>query len=465
MKFNKNSKIVIIGAGPSGIHMAYELTKIGYTNIKILEKENEVGGQSKSVKIGRDYHDLSTFNLLTQFEYVKEFARDVGVETFFVKNKQVQCINELGNKVSMLDYTLDEYYKITKSRSKIGLYFRYKSEINKLLKFKELYTDNDGFPLLEYKDILARSFLQFCQDNNFVILAILMKIKTKSWGAHYIEKLTMFEVVTGGKVNMGLITDSPIIKTGFNSLWTKAVQKFNLQVKLSAKVTKIEMCDASNNKKAAKNFVRLSYSNPNNSIITEEFDLCFVACHFPIKILKNPTFEQKQIFKHFNLRSTCHTISTVYTGISQNNSPLAPITFSLQESKVKFPINIVINRPAILSNNGCLTKVASQFYVGNSKFGAVKNKKFYEEAEEDLKQDLLDNFSEVVLSIHTKSYFHNWGNWITEEDVKKEYPWKILNIQGDNNMFFIGEHYFASGVPKTFIYNKLLLKRHGFYNQ
>ncbi|XP_049396525.1 uncharacterized protein LOC125860576 [Solanum stenotomum] len=49
--FATNTKIGIIGSGPSGISAAYALVKLGYTNITILEKYNFVGGMCESVDI------------------------------------------------------------------------------------------------------------------------------------------------------------------------------------------------------------------------------------------------------------------------------------------------------------------------------------------------------------------------------------------------------------------------------
>ncbi|KAK3084335.1 hypothetical protein FSP39_011742 [Pinctada imbricata] len=40
-----DDRIAIIGAGPSGIHMAYRLKELGFRNIEILEKENRIGGR------------------------------------------------------------------------------------------------------------------------------------------------------------------------------------------------------------------------------------------------------------------------------------------------------------------------------------------------------------------------------------------------------------------------------------
>lgn len=45
---DKSKKIIIIGAGPAGIHMASLLTKAGFKNITLLEKSNRICGKSKT---------------------------------------------------------------------------------------------------------------------------------------------------------------------------------------------------------------------------------------------------------------------------------------------------------------------------------------------------------------------------------------------------------------------------------
>lgn len=47
-----NQKIVIIGAGPSGIAAATKLIENGFTNVKILEAESRIGGRVNTVAFG-----------------------------------------------------------------------------------------------------------------------------------------------------------------------------------------------------------------------------------------------------------------------------------------------------------------------------------------------------------------------------------------------------------------------------
>lgn len=54
----KNPKIVIIGAGTSGIAAATKLFENGFTNITVLEAGNRIGGRVHSVEFGDSIIDL-----------------------------------------------------------------------------------------------------------------------------------------------------------------------------------------------------------------------------------------------------------------------------------------------------------------------------------------------------------------------------------------------------------------------
>lgn len=49
---NRDAKIIIIGAGISGIAAADYLTRAGFTDFKILEASNRTGGRIYTVNVG-----------------------------------------------------------------------------------------------------------------------------------------------------------------------------------------------------------------------------------------------------------------------------------------------------------------------------------------------------------------------------------------------------------------------------
>lgn len=50
---NKNPKIIIIGAGPSGIAAASKLYENNFTDVTILEVENRIGGRVYTTQFGK----------------------------------------------------------------------------------------------------------------------------------------------------------------------------------------------------------------------------------------------------------------------------------------------------------------------------------------------------------------------------------------------------------------------------
>ena len=51
--FVQTDPIVVIGGGPAGVHMASRMKQLGYTNIRVLERTDRVGG--KSLTLYRNY--------------------------------------------------------------------------------------------------------------------------------------------------------------------------------------------------------------------------------------------------------------------------------------------------------------------------------------------------------------------------------------------------------------------------
>ena len=53
-------QVCVVGAGPSGIHMALKLKKYGYSDVTVLEKSGRVGGKSFDVSYRGVKYSLGT---------------------------------------------------------------------------------------------------------------------------------------------------------------------------------------------------------------------------------------------------------------------------------------------------------------------------------------------------------------------------------------------------------------------
>lgn len=70
------TRICIVGAGAAGLSAAHYLRQEGYTNVTVLEKEQEVGGKCHTVhQDGRPY-DLGAFTLTWAYKHTLALARE-----------------------------------------------------------------------------------------------------------------------------------------------------------------------------------------------------------------------------------------------------------------------------------------------------------------------------------------------------------------------------------------------------
>ena len=74
---SKSSSIAIIGGGPAGVHMAYTLSKAGFTNITIFEKSDRIGGKSCSIKQADGMvQEMGTCYLSPDYAEIKQLMSD-----------------------------------------------------------------------------------------------------------------------------------------------------------------------------------------------------------------------------------------------------------------------------------------------------------------------------------------------------------------------------------------------------
>lgn len=62
------TRIGVIGGGPSGLSAAYALSKLGYSNVTVLEKYHTVSGMCESADIEGKYHykGMTSLNFLQE---------------------------------------------------------------------------------------------------------------------------------------------------------------------------------------------------------------------------------------------------------------------------------------------------------------------------------------------------------------------------------------------------------------
>ena len=114
-------KVCIVGAGPSGIHMALKLKKLGYDDVTIFEKSGRVGGKSYDVQFRGSPYPMGTIFLEpTYFDNVVPLAREYNVgEILPLPSVGMWTSNQGGSNITLAEYYITELSKFTNSQDPI----------------------------------------------------------------------------------------------------------------------------------------------------------------------------------------------------------------------------------------------------------------------------------------------------------------------------------------------------------
>ncbi len=108
-------KIVIVGAGLSGLTTAYKLSKRGNYNVTLLEKSDYLGGRVRTVKVNNIDVNVGGFIIFPWYKYLRDFIRELDLENKLIKFNPLSnfwLINEEFIRNNSLKFNLSLYQKI-----------------------------------------------------------------------------------------------------------------------------------------------------------------------------------------------------------------------------------------------------------------------------------------------------------------------------------------------------------------
>ncbi|KAH6756783.1 hypothetical protein C2S53_020927, partial [Perilla frutescens var. hirtella] len=127
-----NTKIAILGGGPSGLSAAYALAKLGYNNVTVIEKYHTVSGMCESVDIEGMFYDLGGQVLAASSSpTIFHMAKEIGCELEEMDSHKLALIDSYTGKyqdiqvaddyVSVITLTL-ELQEEAKKSGRIGVH-------------------------------------------------------------------------------------------------------------------------------------------------------------------------------------------------------------------------------------------------------------------------------------------------------------------------------------------------------
>lgn len=241
---NGHKKVVIIGAGPSGLTAAYELCKIGVKSV-VLEKDKVVGGISRTVNYRGYLFDIGGHRFFTKVKAVDDLWREILEEGKFLKRRRLSRIYY--NK-KFFHYPL----QATNALFGLGIYNSFRTFLS--------YTKTQLFPIkpeLSFEDWISNRFGRrlyhtFFKTYTEKVWGIPCNEISAEWAAQRIKGLSLLSALKNALITSQPKNKSNIIKTLIDSfeypekgpgmMWETVadiIKSKGSQLKLNAGVEKI----------------------------------------------------------------------------------------------------------------------------------------------------------------------------------------------------------------------------------
>ncbi|CAI9290165.1 unnamed protein product [Lactuca saligna] len=253
--FQIDTRIGIIGAGPSGLSAAYALCKLGYSNVTVIEKHACVGGMCESVDIEGRIYDLGGQVLAANSApTIFHIAKEIGAETEELDTHKFAVIDTTGK----YDDTkvVDDYISI------ISLTLKLQDEANA--------TGRIGVHAVS--DIASEPTPSFLKSNGLVSVPKSVAYGFTASGYGFVQDMPYAYVHEFTRTSMaGKIRR---FKGGYTSVWDKISKKLPVQIHCNTQVLSV-------NRKG--NTIEIEAKIVNGETQHTEFDKLIVSGSFPLQ--------------------------------------------------------------------------------------------------------------------------------------------------------------------------------------
>ena len=284
MKTEKNSeskKVIILGAGPAGLTAAYEACKKGLHPF-VFEKDNEVGGISKTVSYKNYLFDIGGHRFFTKYKEVKDIWKKILGDNFITRPR-----------LSRIYYNNRFYYyplKPLNALTNLGLrnsFLVLLSYINSQISPYKNVTNFEEWISNKFGKKLFNIFFKTYTEK---VWGIPCKEIQADWAAQRIKSLSLGKAILNsiGFIKRGqvttLIDEFQYPRRGPGQMWDSArdlVQKQGGTVKLNSKVKRFT-------KKGNKIISILTESNGSLQEITGDYFLSSIPLKELIESIDPP---------------------------------------------------------------------------------------------------------------------------------------------------------------------------------
>lgn len=475
-------RIVILGAGPSGLYTAHFLKKRGYKNVLVLEKEGHVGGLCRTITSGGRSFDLGANYLTPAYKLTLKLANEVGAKVYSERPFIAMNVPDDPDK----NATYKKLYKALRIDLKTGKPVPWLKFIGATLRYVWIrwrlssVVDRPSFDGIEKFDggSLCVPFEQWLDDNNLSCLARSFEVPVTQMGFGYLWEppaVYPLKFMSLGSYVPMVLKETPLIGRllgwpkrlvlGYQRMWQLVA--WNLDVRLNVDVKRIER-----NADVIRLEVEVNEENLNDigrGKETVEADHLIFAC--PLKQFTEQgtssdvikfSAEEESLFSEIEISSYCMTtlqLDGMQLGKGhKNGGPLASI----------FPVPD-LNKDKRAATYGVAKQWKDnplvQFYTRN----------YSADPHAEVKQEVLKDVEKIAKQMGGKprrergwQTFDRWmyfqhvnSDAMTGNPEKNVDGWytRLERLQGENNTFYVGGATNLELVEPIAMYTKDLVER------
>ncbi|XP_062595005.1 uncharacterized protein LOC134256377 [Saccostrea cucullata] len=430
-------RIAIVGAGPAGLHMAFELQKQGFQNIVIFESRSEVGGKTASRFYRNVWHNLGTVGLAESYDKTVELLEKFN--TGFEIRPEIPSYTWLNRKelISSLQTAGVSIQRLFQASRRYNALYRcffgtFEGEIMPRPSSEVLYRIRGTVD-----DFLLRYNLTDLQPLFFAALTLngygFLNETAAFYGLTFLSPVVMDSFFKPERGAYRLIG-------GWQNLCINIAKRIGVEIRLNVVIKQIRRGKT----------VRISYKNKNSrAVVMEKFDFLILTPSmnslFPIVDFNQ---HELRIFKHLR---HLYILKTIVNSISPGRRALSPLEiFPYDFQDVEYTVFRTINPHQAVNN------VTGRDYQMGSRENRDPDGSVYETSvyvqlgkanpwnkyvDVDIQRKLFQHLRdfnkaspEVVQQVKWGYYFPNFPS----EAITGGGVWDILDMQGMYNTWYIG---------------------------
>ncbi|XAR62390.1 hypothetical protein NMG60_11017126 [Bertholletia excelsa] len=408
-----DTKIGIIGGGPSGLSAAYALSKLGYNNVTVLEKYHTVSGMCESADIEGKVYDLGGQVLA---------ANSAPIIFHLAKETGSELVEMDSHKLALIDSSTGKYEDSQVADD-------YVSVISLTLELQDKAKTSGRIGVHAVSDLAPDLAPAFLESRGFKSVPKSVVYGYTASGYGYVQDMPYAYIHEFTRTSMaGKIRR---FKDGYMSIWQKISHALPIQVHCSTEVFSVRRspCGASINVKTDSGEIKVM-----------EFDKIIISGAFPFKNGKtyrspdlisaeteNEVIDLNDLEK--DLFSRVQTIDYYTTVLKIRGLEHMPVGFYYFEEFMEDPAKI--GNPVAMQRFYADTNIFLFWSYGNS--ADIRGPQVTELAI-DAAKNIGGTVEQVVLQRRFK-YFPHVGS----QDIKEGFYEKLeTQLQGQQNTYYVG---------------------------